>query len=411
MKRPIKIMLGIILALVLAGAAIFLIQGNYVQGLMRHAYDTSKCYDSDGGKNYETKGTTYGKMGTRDKQTQYIDSCNGATLTEYYCDGTKVKKEEKACSKCADGKCDNDPCNQTNFSTAFILLYENESQLTGERINTFNEMKDDFSGSFKYATYDLATMDTSGEIFLMKMEEDMFYVDVNNDKNIDIYNISKKYYSTHDDIHYFLIIGLAFDPPQNVMNEANAYLKGVKIDINGIGFKPYDYSNLYGTTGKLHGIVILNQDIKKYGPAFKIFNETPSQIFLHEIGHQWCCTIGDEFGFGDNLEITTGMHWYMGLESGYEGTSPMGANHWVSNDDGTYKTFSAPDGTKPRYHKFMLYFMGLLNPEEYGKKYPVYDFCFQSNPWCETKATLWKEVSINDIISIEGDRYCENFSN
>lgn len=96
-------MLGIILALVLAGAAIFLIKGDYVQGLMRPAYDTSKCYDSDGGKTYDTKGTTYGKMGTRDKQTQYTDSCNGDILTEYYCEGNIVKKEEKTCYECKNG--------------------------------------------------------------------------------------------------------------------------------------------------------------------------------------------------------------------------------------------------------------------------------------------------------------------
>lgn len=130
MKRSVKIMLGIILALVLTGAAIFLIQGDYVQGLMRPAYDTSKCYDSDGGKNYETQGTTYGKMSVRNSKTQFTDSCNGDALTEYYCENNQIKSRNKKASDkedCSSGKITTwtDPCYNSeceNVNPTYLIV-------------------------------------------------------------------------------------------------------------------------------------------------------------------------------------------------------------------------------------------------------------------------------------------------
>lgn len=104
MKRSIKIILSVVLGLVIV-LALFLVQGDFVQGLMRPAYDTNKCYDSDGGQKYDVKGTTYGKMSVRNSKTQFADSCDGDTLTEYYCNGNYVKKIENDCSLCEEGKC------------------------------------------------------------------------------------------------------------------------------------------------------------------------------------------------------------------------------------------------------------------------------------------------------------------
>lgn len=99
-------MLGIILGLV-AILALFLAQGNFVQGLMRPAYNENKCYDSDGGQKYGAKGTTYGKMLARNSKTQFTDYCDGGTLVEYYCEKNyvKEKKENGGIKKeCGDGK-------------------------------------------------------------------------------------------------------------------------------------------------------------------------------------------------------------------------------------------------------------------------------------------------------------------
>src|SRR3989339_496971 len=106
MKLSIKIMLCVILGLV-AILALSLIQGNFVQGLMRPAYNENKCYDSDGGQKYDVKGTTYGKMSVRNSKTQFTDSCDGNTLVEYYCEKNNVaeKKENGGIKKeCSDGK-------------------------------------------------------------------------------------------------------------------------------------------------------------------------------------------------------------------------------------------------------------------------------------------------------------------
>jgi predicted Zn-dependent protease with MMP-like domain len=102
-------MLCILLGLI-AILALFLAQGSFVQGLIRPAYNENKCYDSDGGQVYDVKGTTYGKMSVRNSKTKFTDFCDGNVLTEYYCEGNKVKKETKegkGCAKCEDGTCQN----------------------------------------------------------------------------------------------------------------------------------------------------------------------------------------------------------------------------------------------------------------------------------------------------------------
>ncbi|MFA4891223.1 MAG: C25 family cysteine peptidase [Candidatus Gracilibacteria bacterium] len=131
MKRSIKIMLGVILGLVVI-LALFLIRGDFVQGLMRPAYNENKCYDSDGGQKYDVKGTTYGKILTRGKQTktQYADYCDGDALVEYYCEGTKVKKSIKESNNgesCYlgeivgwDGYCLDSECNNKN--PTFVII-------------------------------------------------------------------------------------------------------------------------------------------------------------------------------------------------------------------------------------------------------------------------------------------------
>lgn len=84
-------------------------QGDLLQGKLSRfsSYDETSCYDTDGGLNFEKKGTTYGKMANiRRSQTQFTDSCNGTILTEYSCEGTNVKSNQEECeSGCANGAC------------------------------------------------------------------------------------------------------------------------------------------------------------------------------------------------------------------------------------------------------------------------------------------------------------------
>ena len=60
-----------------------------------------KCTDSDGGKNYNVKGTV-----TYNGKT-YTDQCIGSptVLREYYCENNEVKYIDYSCPRCQDGAC------------------------------------------------------------------------------------------------------------------------------------------------------------------------------------------------------------------------------------------------------------------------------------------------------------------
>jgi hypothetical protein len=65
------------------------------------------CTDSDGGKDPAVKGTA--KSGS----VTQTDSCDGNSLTEYFCDADQVKSEKALCPSgfsCTDGKCAKNVC-------------------------------------------------------------------------------------------------------------------------------------------------------------------------------------------------------------------------------------------------------------------------------------------------------------
>jgi hypothetical protein len=69
------------------------------------------CSDSDGGKDPAVKGTA--KSGS----ITQTDSCDGNTLTEYYCEGDQVKSEKGQCpggTSCSDGKCVKSVCTDSD---------------------------------------------------------------------------------------------------------------------------------------------------------------------------------------------------------------------------------------------------------------------------------------------------------
>ena len=404
-------MLGIILGLI-AVLALFLIQGDFVQGLMRPAYNENKCYDSDGGKIYETKGTVYGKMSTRDKKTQYIDSCDGDKLVEYYCDGTKVKKEEKECGKCIDSKCDTEYCNQTEFKTAFILLVEDMENVTQEILDQANFYREQTSTAFAGATNGLASMDTSTPLFIMETEDEMLG-EFKQLAHLEI--VTNNFYETNPDDYDFIIVFTTFD---YLGTGTPTYYAAVTNQIEGIGLFLDDLASFYGSEGQLKGVVPL-YDWYGFPLKYPHLTSITINLILHEIGHCWGVYVGDSFtgdgdeelglkdylpGFENYGTSGGGVHFYGGLESPYETGSLMYANYFIPNGDGTFKRENDETGIK-KYHPFMLYFMGLLPKSEYSTKYQIYD---QGPGGANAdNATPYKKVSVNDIIAVEGERKCE----
>src|SRR3989344_4645423 len=256
-------------------------------------------------------------------------------------------------------------CNQNKFSMAFIVLAREDSEITPEIINFLNDAKIKFSEGFSIATNNLAYMDTSYQIIMIIDDGTLLYG-------------SNPYYD-------------------KIMKEIGLKLYGDSTVIS----QTWDTSKNFGSNGKLMGINAGQTDINRF-----INNQDFSsltQAFLHETGHQWCCYIGDNFAKNktSKLEIKMqNMHFYRGLQSPSEMGDPMGSDNWVSNGDGTYRRENK-EGIK-RYHPFVLYFMGLLPKSEYSKKYQMYDAGIVGIDFNDKTAVPYKQVSVNDIISVEG---------
>lgn len=133
MQKKNKIILIVLGALVIGGLAVCSVNAALFQGRfskdIKPAYDENKCYDSDGGKNYEEVGTVYGKI-SRSKFGDKIDFCSSeARLTEYYCDGKYVKSEEYLCENgCSSKKCKSNlqiNISESNVGESFDLNYSN----------------------------------------------------------------------------------------------------------------------------------------------------------------------------------------------------------------------------------------------------------------------------------------------
>jgi len=287
-------------------------------------------------------------------------------------------------------------CSQKSFKMAFIIVTPKGTTVSKESLSEINLIKSEFSKDFNYATNGLASMDTSYPIQIMEINNE----DVNNNEA----NL-KKFYETNPDIFDF--ISIYGDNGINPTIAGGDHLP-IQNKVNGIGIRIFDDTSYFSSSGKLKGV---NSMLDLSKNEYTLNNKFEwGKGLLHETGHQWCCSVGDNFK-GDKtgkLEIIQQyIHFYRGLESPYETGTPMGSDYWVSNGDGTY--YRANDLNKLlKYHPFQLYFMGLLPKSEYGTKFKIYDAggADTGRDFNFNNATFYKEVSVNDIIVVEGERKC-----
>jgi len=343
------------------------------------------------------------------EEYSFLNETNETIIEEYsFLNETNETAIEEKClldgyekGVCVEQRTENktEGCEQNNFKMAFVLVAKTESELTTERIEKLNEFKQQFVNEFHAATSNLAYMDTSYPLIKI----------IDNDWNlsageigVNVPKVSKNFYQNHQDNFDFLIIYTTFQPEETIQ----LHFKVVN-NIQGIGERIDDYSDIYGSSGKLQGINYMGfLDMYDIGDFYS-YNG-----LLHEIGHQWCCYVGENYVKADkNAQLgilQEGIHFYAGLESSFEVGTPLGSNPWVKNNDKGYRISINSNAGNQKYHPFQLYFIGLLNKQNYNfdKKFKVFDAGLLPNNFNEQEAYPLKEISINDIIAIEGERYC-----
>ena len=272
-------------------------------------------------------------------------------------------------------------CHQNNFTIAFILVANSNSEVTPEKIQRVNEIKNAFPSIFYNATLGLANMDTSYPVvtIIYPTTEDVAVVQ----------KISKKFYESNPDNFDFINIFPAnsnFSSVPTSYTQAQSFTKGIGLP------RYYDHSEEFGSNRKLLGSAYY-----KYSLEYMDLTEASANTIINEIGHQWCCYAGSSLGILDQL----GIHFDRAFDSKYENGAHFGSYHWIPNGDGTYRT-NRKEVTVNRHHPFYLYFMGLYteNNFDFNTKFKLYNVTF------DDRVTFNREISIKDIIAVEGKREC-----
>ena len=214
--------------------------------------------------------------------------------------------------------------------------------------------------------------------------------------------IAKEFFKTHRDQYDFLYIFTNFDF-QMPDADSRAFYLPVKNDIRGIGLELFDYSGLFGSDGKLQGIIqmgnIFNLVLDPIDPRY----EETLGFLSHEQMHRWGAFVRFRDATG---KISTGLlgkdlsHWSFLLNSD---ASVLYGNRWQDNGTGSFTSVEA----RRYFSPLDLYLMGLYDPSQ------VPPFVLIENPGInpdrlpEIGVTIegtGHTITIGDIIAAEGER-------
>jgi len=296
---------------------------------------------------------------------------------------------------------------QNQFNMAFVIVSDDPAQVTDKKIEYISGIADKFGESFSNATWGLSTMRTSFDVITLDS------LLTGSKKKLDRDRAIKKFLETNsDDYDFITFFPFSQTEKENATPEfsygiyPNQYHSTLQNRISGINIsfkeRPDLSKKLLGTN--IAPILMSSED-------YQLEGEKILSGLLHETGHQWGMYLGEDFnGVDNNLGVRQqGIHFYRGLHSPYSATTPMDSDHWVPNGDGTYHRVNEQE--LQSYHPIQLYCMGLLNEHnDYGgllnRKFPIYDCggADTGRPYNFQSATPHSQVSINDIIKVEGSR-------
>ncbi len=216
----------------------------------------------------------------------------------------------------------------------------------------------------------------------------------------------KAFYRTHNDTYDQLLVWS--DLPY--IRDAFAYEQTVANEVRGIGVPVFDLSRDFGSGGRLRSMAVMDY-IGKYpeNPTTKFLGENNTLSVLgQEVGHRWLAFVNFRNHRGERSDELLGRgvsHWSFFMDSD---ASVMEGNDIEDLGGGSFRTVAAVQ----RYSMLDQYLMGLVpassvptffyvenptntNPIRQRESAPMVGATFNG-----TK----REVLINDIIAVHGDR-------
>ncbi|MEE9910342.1 MAG: gliding motility-associated C-terminal domain-containing protein [Deltaproteobacteria bacterium] len=214
--------------------------------------------------------------------------------------------------------------------------------------------------------------------------------------------IANEFFKTYKDEYDFIVIFSNFDflmpKPQ-----ALAFYHGVKNDTKGIGLPEFDNTALYGSSGKLQGMVDMgNTAVLVSDPLNQKF-ENSLNTLSHELMHRWSAFVkfkGIDGNPSSALLGEDGMHWSFLLDS-YG--SLMYGNHWQDNGNGTFTSIAI----RKNYSPLDLYLMGFVDKTRVPAMQLIENPDINPARMPELGATIAgtsRYITIDDIIAVEGER-------
>ncbi|MFZ2205279.1 MAG: peptidoglycan-binding domain-containing protein [Minisyncoccia bacterium] len=316
-------------------------------------------------------------------------------------------------------------CNQKSFTMALIFVARdiNDPTFLSQKQRYTDELayvKNRFPWSFGFAT---------GGLAIMSIPDDAVFMDGKilgiTPENFNIALITKKFYETHGDNYDFISI---FTNTTNTTG-SNYHFNTIN-NIGGIGLSS-SYSNnssTYGSNRKLEGINYLDdlldvdstkncylQEKNNLG-LLTIGNNCGMLTLLHETAHQWGVFVGDSLDTSDptGLDLpvkNSGAHYSMLLTSPAGTKDTLGGIAWKKSSNNSVAYIYDEDNASNliKDHPFTIYFMGLLPQAEYDTKFDILqkETSYQDgNTQRMAMESVYKQVSVRDIIKKEGVRSC-----
>ncbi|NUM25953.1 MAG: hypothetical protein HUU49_05075 [Candidatus Buchananbacteria bacterium] len=248
-------------------------------------------------------------------------------------------------------------CENKKLKAAVILLADEE--YSSDEVAKVQLIKNAASERYHWATDGFGEIDFDYPTTILL--DDGYLIRKRNDGTTEVRNEAiNTFYDNNPDEFDFIFVWTNFKIPTEDTNEI-AHFVPVTNKWEGINKGSLDRSSIFGSQGKLKGVVMMG-NINKYNPGTTEGLDAALNVVLHEILHQWSAYINfDDDGKNNNALLRNDDFFHWSIYAGF--ISPLGGSGWIDNGDGTFTSglTKLANTNRRAYSQLDLYLMGLVD--------------------------------------------------